>query len=258
MRYHQLTSSYLLRSLLGTAIRAGLGLLALGAVTAAVAQDSSRKDSVLGLHVEQDCASAAASVERLLQRGFKSVSATAFCAESQADFSSVLMLHDGEDRAEQLEVGFAPGGRVWQIRLLTEWRADAVLFTRPSASDLVASLRRRFGQPYLEGAESSMADSSKWSRRRELGWDIAAMEGQDGPEVQQRATKWGWTRRAADLGPRGLTATIFTGKAEGASGLELVAVDHAWDASYSAHLQALQQAVGAREAAKSASFLRAY
>lgn len=246
------------RPTFATRTRACLALLAFSACSVVLAQSGERPGALLGLHVEQECASAAESVQKLRERGFKYVSAASFCADSQADFSSVLLLHDGEDRAEQLEIGFAPGGKIWQIRLVTEWRAEAVLFTRPSPSDLVASLRRRFGTPYFEGAAESMAAGSKWTSRRELGWDIAAMEGQTGADVQLRAAKWAWARRSSDLGPRSLTATVLSGRAAGATGLELVAVDHAWDVSYSAHLKALKQAEGAREAAKAASFLRAY
>ena len=212
-----------------------------------------RVDTIHGLQVGQACESVKELVIGLRARGYQMATSNVPCAQAQAEFSSILLLADHEERLERVDVGFAPGGLVWRVQLNVEWKSGARLFTKPTHVDLVNSLAKRFGTPSIEGSVRSVAPlgAGQWTAQQDLVWQVTA-----GPEAPQ--SRWAWGSKPLNLSGIVMEASILSQGETGEPGLVLAVANREWQGKFDSSVAAGADFERRKAQAKSASFLRGF
>ncbi|MFK4705734.1 hypothetical protein ABIC83_002573 [Roseateles asaccharophilus] len=150
-----------------------------------------------GFKIGSPCMALGDAYLALRKEGFKLPSVQQACNVNAADFRSDYLLQENDDRQELIELHFTPESTLWRSKVTWTWKGAARLSLRPTPEQVVASLRARFGKPFVETTDGSLNDGTPaGTHSAALAWSTTAPNA--GPDITP-ADGFTWSRWTASL-----------------------------------------------------------
>lgn len=228
----------------------------LATVCAAQAQAVPADDplqTLRGFRIGSQCMNLDATFDALRKEGFKVSNARFLCFSQPGQYHTERVLREEDGKKELIELYFAPDSTLWRTKVTLTWEGIYKLNEHPSPEQLQASLRKRFGTPYVwtnDRALLSLAPDTTHSMS--FAWaQKAPAEGPGDTAVDS----FGWNRWSPGL--KGVVTTATLRWSDDSSRVSLVAdMTNRWMLPLAAEAQAVEdRAAEVRHADADASML---
>jgi hypothetical protein len=173
----------------------------LGAACAAGAQDKPAEDplqTLRGFRIGSQCLNLEATFDGLRKEGFKASPAHFLCLSQPGQYHTERVLREEDGKQELIEVDFAPDSTLWHTKVSLTWEGIYKLNEHPSVDQLQASLRKRFGTPFVFTNDRALLTQATPGTTHAVSFAWASKPPADGPG-QSPVDSFGWGRWSSDL-----------------------------------------------------------
>ncbi|MEJ6002754.1 hypothetical protein [Paucibacter soli] len=148
-----------------------------------------------GFQIGMSCAKLLPAYGARRKEGFKLPSPTTSCNLNAGRYRVDYLLHEEEDRQELIELYFTPTSELWRAKVTMTWEGTATFSVRPSPEQVIASLKARFGAPFVMTTDGALLDrGSEGMHSVSLAWSSTPPADGPGPEPSDSST-WGrWSK----------------------------------------------------------------